>query len=127
MPARILHINTAIELDGASSIILSYYPWSARGEGYLDLTRREKATILWDKVREDETSGPDRTTDFFVKDLRNVFDEKGDEHSCDYKSSHSKGGTVARVKYESTHTHPYTGIFKGADSGFLRTSDVTVI
>ena len=40
------------------------------------------------------------------------------------KIFHSRG-TVTRVSYESVGDHPYTGIFKGADFGVMRITDVT--
>ena len=31
-------------------------------------------------------------------------------------------GTVAKVKFQSSGSHPYTGIFKGANHGLVRLS-----
>jgi len=36
-------------------------------------------------------------------------------------------GVVTRVKYQSVGDHPYTGIFKGANFGIMRITDVTRI
>lgn len=39
-----------------SSIILYKHRWDAKGVDYLSLNRDEKADIIWDKIREDETT-----------------------------------------------------------------------
>ena len=59
-----------------------------------------------------------------------VFDTKGDEFDCSWfygcrdKTIHSVGN-VGKVKWISTGDHTYTGIFKGADYGYIRLSSAS--
>ena len=71
----------------------------------------------------DDEIGPNNGHTFFAIDLNEVFDTKGDELDCRYKSSHSQGN-VGEIEWISTGDHEYTGLFEGADTGFIRTSDI---
>ena len=74
----------------------------------------------------DPAIGPENSPSFFEIDLKEVFDTLGDEFDCRYKTSHSKGN-VGEVKWIDKGGHPYTGLFKGGDTGFIRTSDVFLV
>ena len=55
-------------------------------------------------------------------DLDPVFDEIGDEFDCREKTVHSQGNTGKAV-WKDLGGHDYTGIFWGADTGFVRLSE----
>jgi len=54
-------------------------------------------------------------------DLAPVFDEFGDEFDCRPKTVHPQGN-VGKAEWRSIGGHNYTGIFQGADTGFVRLS-----
>ena len=62
----------------------------------------------------------------FAQDNENLFDEWGDENDCRRKGVHSQGN-VGKAEWIDLGGHPYTGMFKGADTGFVRLSPVTPV
>ena len=52
-----------------------------------------------------------------------MFDEFGDENDCRRKAAHANG-SVGKAVWEDLGWHPYTGMFKGADTGFIRLATV---
>ena len=54
-------------------------------------------------------------------DLDVVFDEIGDEFDCREKVVHSQGN-VGKAVWKDLGGHDYTGIFQGADTGYVRLS-----
>ena len=55
-----------------------------------------------------------------------VFDTVGDQLDCPWtgcrkKTIHSNGN-VAKIQWKNLGSHPYTGMFMGADTGFARLS-----
>ena len=108
--------------NGESSIILSLHPWVAKGADYLSLDREEKAYILWNKIVEDNTiQEAQDPNEGFKLDLDSIFDEIGDEVDCRIKAFHSQGN-VGKAEWRNLGGHAYTGIFQGADTGFVRLS-----
>ena len=105
-----------------SSIILNYWPWAAKGPTYLALDRERKFEILWEKILEDPTIGKNNMREIANIDLLTTFDTQGDEFDCRHKTVHSQGN-IAKVVWKDPGDHNYTGMFKGADTGFVRTSD----
>lgn len=59
--------------------------------------------------------------EFFKIDVDAVYDEFGDEFDCRLKTVHSQGN-VGKAEWRDLGGHEYTGIFKGADTGFVRLS-----
>lgn len=106
--------------------MIQYHPWDAKGPGYLELSRQKKSRILWEKITEDATQGPFNRMEFFRIDLNSVFDEWGDEYDCRFKTTHGQGN-VGKVEWISNDNHRYTGIFKGGDTGYIRTSDINEV
>lgn len=106
-----------------STIILEQHPWVAKGETYLSYSRAKKLEILREKILEDPTIGPWNNPMFYQIDLNTAFDYYGDELDCRFKTTHSQGN-IGEVEWIDKGGHPYTGLFKGADTGFVRTSDV---
>ena len=105
-----------------SSIILSLHPWVAKGAAYESLDREDKADILWNKITEDSTTQPAvPRSEFFKVDTDAMYDEFGDEFDCRLKSIHSQGN-VGKAEWRNLGGHGYTGIFQGADTGFVRLS-----
>ena len=104
-----------------SSIILSFHPWVAKGKNYLSLDRGEKDQILWNKITADRTANPNpvEAMGFFNLDRNSIFDEFGDENDCRDKTVHNRGN-VAKIEWRNLGGHHYTGIFQGADTGFVR-------
>lgn len=94
----------------------------AKGPAYENLDREEKADILWDKITEDYTTQAFvPMEEFFKIDTDAVYDEFGDEFDCRLKTVHSQGN-VGKAEWRDLGGHEYTGIFKGADTGFVRLS-----
>ena len=60
-------------------------------------------------------------SEFFKIDTDAVYDEFGDEFDCRLKTVHSQGN-VGKAEWRSLGNHDYTGIFEGADTGFVRLS-----
>ena len=58
---------------------------------------------------------------FFTMDLDAVYDEIGDEFDCREKVVHSQGN-IGKAIWFDLGGHEYTGIFQGADTGFVRLS-----
>ena len=60
-----------------------------------------------------------------------VFDVKGDEFDCNWVGCRNKTfhsiGLVAKSKWVSVGDHPYTGVFRGSDTGYMRYSNATPI
>ena len=109
----------------ASSVVLNYHPWVAKGPEYIKMSRTDKADILWSKITESNEIGEvvDIKEGFFI-DSATAFDEWGDEIECRKKAIHSQGN-VGKATWEDLGGHKYTGIFKGgADTGFARLSTV---
>jgi len=87
-----------------------------------------KSEQIWERVLED-----DRIQDWFdgvaqlpmfFQDTNDTFDWIGDDMpEGRLKIVHTRG-TVTRINYESVGDHPYTGIFKGAQHGIMRISEV---
>ena len=104
-----------------SSIILSLHPWVAKGKKYLSLSRGAKEVILWNKIIADTTTNPNPSTmlESFDIDVAGVFDEFGDELGCRNKTLHQLGN-IAKAEWINLGGHDYTGVFKGADTCFVR-------
>ena len=56
-----------------------------------------------------------------------VFDTLGDELECGWTGCRNKTihaqGVVGKVKWENLGGHSYTGMFRGADTGYVRLSE----
>ena len=90
---------------------MNRHPWVTKGPDYISLDREEKAEIIWNKVREDDTIG--RATpfaEFFTIEMSTPFDEWGDEFDCRNKTVHAQGN-VAKARWEDLGGHSYTGMF----------------
>jgi len=99
------------------------------GEEYESQSAYCKSEQIWERVLED-----DRMQDWFdgltqipmfFQDPNLTFDHASDTMPEGRLKIFHTRGTVTRVRYESVGDHPYTGIFKGADFGIMRISDVT--
>ena len=55
-------------------------------------------------------------------DFSNMFDRFSDERPANFPRFFHFSGIVAKVKFESTQDHSFTGIFEGAEHGVLRFS-----
>ena len=88
----------------------------------MGLDREDKADILWDKIKEDSTTQEAVPFDaFFTMELDAVYDEIGDEFDCREKVVHSQGN-IGKAIWFDLGGHDYTGIFQGADTGYVRLS-----
>lgn len=107
---------------------MELHPWDTKSASYLSLDRSHKSSILWDKITQDDTIAPPANTaeELMKIDVASVFDEWGDELDCRLKTIHSQGN-VAKAELVSYGDHPYTGLFTGADTGFVRLSTVLPI
>ena len=106
-----------------SSIVINYWPWATKGPYYIALDRQSKAEVIWNKILEDPTMGPQSVQNLLTVDMTTPFDTLGDEFDCRNKTGHSNGN-VAKVEWRDLGGHAFTGMFKGADTGFIRTSDL---
>ena len=96
------------------------------GESYISLTRAEKSDKIWAKIIEDTSSGSWHLAGALVVSQDPVFDTPGDELACYWngcrnKTIHAQGNT-AKIQWIDLGGHAYTGMFKGADSGYARLS-----
>lgn len=75
---------------------------------------------------EDTKSGSWHLLGALTVDQAPVFDTPGDELECGWTGCRNKTihaqGNVAKIQWNSYGSHPYTGMFKGSDSGFARLS-----
>ena len=75
-----------------------------------------------DKISEDNTVQKEQSNIGAMSlDMDVVFDEFGDEFDCRSKYTHSQGN-IGKATWVSKGQHPYTGMFTGADTGFVRLS-----
>lgn len=94
-----------------------------RGAEYTALSRECKADRIWAKVTESTRSAAwQEPAAFFSQGQDEVFDTEGDELAPGRTKAIHTVGTVAKVQWVSTDDHPYTGIFRGSDTGFARFS-----
>lgn len=102
---------------------------------YATLSRFEKLDLLWSRVRADPYSSdalPTRVPGawgrrklFSVDYNRRSFEHAADELPEGRDKLVHRWGTVARVRVEVTHEHPYTGVVASGGEGLLRMSDAT--
>ena len=98
-------------------------------DSYIALSGAEKQDKIWEKVIEDTSSGQWTSIDVFFSDMKKTFGSPGDEMfcksdgKCRTKTLHNVG-SVAKIKWvsEDTAGHPFTGLFKGSDTGIIRFS-----
>ena len=97
-----------------------------KGDEYIAKSRQDKSDQIWAKVTENSKSGSWHFTQTLFVGQNEVFDTKGDEFDCGFtgcrnKTIHSQGN-VGKIEWVDMGGHPYTGIFKGGDSGYVRMS-----
>ena len=115
-----------ISIFSATNVLVNAFN-DFNGEAYIALSRQEKLDKLWDKVIEDDSSGTAHTLILPFTNFRGPLDTAGDEMYCRKPGKCNKKvvhpvGSVAKVRYVDKGGHPYTGMFKGADSGLARFS-----
>ena len=96
------------------------------GPEYIAMSRQDKSDKIWAKITEDSSFGSWQLLKSLLVPQGPVFDTEGDEFlcgmtGCRQKTIHSVGN-VGKVAWVSKGSHPYTGIFKGADTGYVRMS-----
>ena len=102
-----------------------------KGDEYIALSRQDKSDKIWAKITENSDEGSWHFAQTLFVGQDDVFDTKGDEFDCGLtgcrnKTIHSKGN-VGKVQWISSGSHSYTGIFKGADSGYVRMSSAAPV
>lgn len=102
-----------------------------KGDDYLYMTRHDKSDKIWAKVTESSKSGRWHFGQTLFVGQKEVFDTVGDEFDCSLfgcrnKTIHSKGN-VGKIEWIDLGGHPYTGIFRGGDSGYVRMSSATPV
>ena len=97
-----------------------------KGDEYIALSRQDKSDKIWGKVTESSKSGSWHFGGTLVVGQNEVFDTKGDEFDCGFTGCRNKTihsiGNVGKIEWVDLGNHPYTGIFKGGDSGYVRMS-----
>jgi hypothetical protein len=100
------------------------YGSTFNGTSYISQTRQQKSDMIWSEVTENTKSSGWHLAGMLIVDENPVFDTPGDELECKWNGCRNKTihaqGSVAKVQWKSVGDHPYTGIFKGADTGFTR-------
>lgn len=97
------------------------------GPDYIALSAQGKSDKIWAKVTESQVEGDTHLAMALVVDKGAVFDTPGDEFACGgifgcrVKTVHSNGN-VAKIQWLDQGGHSYTGMFKGADYGYVRMS-----
>ncbi len=93
---------------------------------YLNSSRQTKSDKIWNKVTESTKSGGWHLAGALIVDQAPVFDTVGDELACYWNGCRNKTihaqGVVSKIEWVSSGNHPYTGMFKGADTGYIRMS-----
>jgi len=93
---------------------------------YLSSSRQAKSDKIWNKVTESTKSGGWHLAGALIVDQAPVFDTVGDELACYWNGCRNKTihaqGVVSKIEWVSSGNHPYTGMFKGADTGYIRMS-----
>ena len=102
-----------------------------KGDDYIKLSRQDKSDKIWAKVTENDKNGSWHFVETLVVGQGEVFDTKGDEFDCGFtgcrdKTIHSVGN-VGKVAWVDQGNHPYTGIFKGGDTGYVRMSSAAPV
>ena len=102
-----------------------------KGDEYISLTRQAKSDKIWGKITENSEMGKWHFTETLFVGQNEVFDTAGDEFDCSWtgcrnKTIHSQGN-VGKVEWIDLGNHPYTGIFKGGDSGYVRMSSAAPV
>ena len=102
-----------------------------KGDDYINLSRQDKSDKIWGKITADSKSGSWHFGGTLTVGQNEVFDTKGDEFDCGLfgcrnKTIHSKGN-VGKVQWVDVGGHPYTGIFKGGDTGYVRMSSAAPV
>lgn len=100
-------------------------------EAYEKKSGCEKQDILWKKIEDSKYENlPDYASHYNVlrmvyqraKTLSKKINKQTDIAPKGWKKFLHKRGIVAKVKFNATEDHPYTGIFKDADCAILRLS-----
>jgi len=81
---------------------------------------------MWTKITENTTSNTWHLATVLTIPEDPVFDTPGDEMPCSdnvcrLKTIHAQG-SHAKIEWKDLGGHPYTGMFRGADSGYVRMS-----
>jgi len=96
------------------------------GDDYISMTRQQKSDKIWGKIIENTDSGSWHLAGALVVAQDPVFDTPGDELECGWTGCRNKTihaqGNVSKIQWKSVGSHPYTGMFKGADTGYARRS-----
>ena len=97
-----------------------------KGNEYISLTRQDKSDKIWGKITENSSMGKWHFAQTLFVGQNEVFDTKGDEFDCSWTGCRNKtihsNGNVGKVEWVNLGNHPYTGIFKGGDVGYVRMS-----
>ena len=101
------------------------YGHDLKGPEYIALSRQDKSAKIWERLIEDTTPGLWHIDEIAWSSNNVAFEHKGDEfdchpvQGCHHKTIHGVG-SVGKVIWKDLGGHPYTGAFKGGDSGFMR-------
>ena len=102
-----------------------------KGDAYIPLSRQAKSDKIWAKITENSKSGDWHFVETLFVGQNESFDTLGDEFDCGFtgcrdKTIHSVGN-VGKVQWIDLGGHPYSGIFKGGDSGYVRMSSAAPV
>ena len=102
-----------------------------KGDSYIAQTRAEKSDQIWSKITENSKSGSWHFAQTLLVGQNEVFDTKGDEFDCGFTGCRNKTihsvGNVGKIEWVDLGNHPYTGIFKGGDAGYVRMSSAAPV
>jgi len=97
-----------------------------KGDAYIALSREAKSDKIWAKVSENPKSGSWHFLETLTTSQVPVWKTLGDEFDCGFTGCRNKTihsvGNVGKIHWKDLGNHPYTGMFKGADTGYVRMS-----
>ena len=109
----------------ALATAVSAWP-DAHGDEYIAKSAAEKSDFLWEQITSNDHSGNYLSLpDVLVENMKDTFDTPGDDMPCYWDGCRWKDihcvGVVSKVKFV-TENNPFSGVFQGADYGFIRHS-----
>ena len=97
-----------------------------KGDDYIALDRFEKVKRIWYKLISNTQTGVWHDNEALLVSMWPSFTTDGDEFDCTATGCRPKVihsiGVVGKAIWTDYGGHPYTGMFKGGDSGIIRLS-----
>ena len=111
----------------ALAAAVSAHDWpEAHGNAYIAKTAADKSEQLWASITSNDSTGNYLSLpDVLVENMKDTFESPGDDMPCYWDGCRWKDihcvGVVSKVKFVA-EANPFSGVFQGADYGFIRHS-----